>query len=113
VLPIQHVQDLGRKVKVARVPQRRSDALADTADHLTDLNSRDFARALLPDPVVPPKGSAIPCPYDWLSIEQKANRLTPGNRRRLLSIVNELGHSRRNLAHPIADDMFRSQSQSS
>lgn len=101
LVPVDHVQRLGKRVKVARPPARRSSKLADAADHVTDLNARDFRRAQLPDPVTPKKGAPIWCPFEWLSIEAKVQRLDPGHQAMVLEVLSTIGHSRRHLLHDL------------
>ena len=109
VMPIECVQDLGKRVKVARPPGRRSDELAAAADYMTDIRPRDVRARLLPDPVTPVKGAPIPCPFEWLSIEQKISRLSDGHRRTLETVLETVGHSRRHLLHNLADEYRRAE----
>jgi uncharacterized LabA/DUF88 family protein len=106
--PVLEVQRLGKRVKVARPPERRSPKLAAAADHIVDLNPRHFRRSLLPDPVVPARGVPIDCPFEWLSIERKIARLPDGHASVLTSAIEVLGQSHRNHLHPLADQLHQS-----
>jgi uncharacterized LabA/DUF88 family protein len=103
LLPVREVQRLGKRVKVARPPERRSGRLAEYADHMMDLGARHFRRSQLPDPVMPSRGSPIDCPFEWLPIEQKISRLPGGQAETLKAALEALGATHRNHLHALAD----------
>lgn len=91
-------------------PARRSDDLAEAADFFIDLNARDFRRAQLPDPVVPDgSGTPISCPFEWLSIERKAERLNAAHQAVVTTVLSTIGHARRNLVHHLVDELYRAE----
>ena len=76
---VREVRALGKVVKVARPPARRSDSLADAATHFVDLKRSHIARAQLSNPVVTGRSTEIHCPFEWLSAHDKIAELTAGH----------------------------------
>jgi len=100
---------LGVDVLLVRIPGRRSDDLAAAASYVVDLNVREFRRNLLPDPVVPPKGRAIHCPFEWLSLDRKIDRLHPTNQAAARAIVAATPQGREPHLHPLIDALRASE----
>lgn len=101
--PVRQVQLLGKKVKLARPPARRSDELADAADHMMDIRKNHLARNQLPNPVTSTAGTSIACPYPWLSLEAKIDMMSDSNQAKMASIIAEIDSSLQQSLHPLAD----------
>jgi uncharacterized LabA/DUF88 family protein len=106
---VEHAQSLGRRIKIARPPARRSDELAAAADHFQDIRRPDVVRSQLPDPVMTPRGSEIRCPYEWLPLAAKIRTLSPGHQKLMQTVLAPLPPGREQFLHGLVDELHASE----
>jgi len=104
--PVRQVQLLGKKVKLARPPSRRSDELGSTCNHMTDIRKNHLARNQLPNPIERSKGNPIKCPYGWLPLQDKIELMSDSNRQTMNEIRSSVHESLHPSLHGLADRML-------
>jgi uncharacterized LabA/DUF88 family protein len=106
LLPIKHVQLLGKKVKLLRPVGRRSDQLADACDFIRDVRIAHLSAAKLSDPLPRTKGKPLECPFSWLDLGGKQARLNDGHRAQIAAARQVLPATHHNHLHGLADQMW-------
>lgn len=101
--PVVQVQALGKKVKLARPPARRSTELASACDHMMDIRKNHLSRNQLPHPVAAPDGAEIRCPHPWLNLSQKIELMSEANQEMMRAITGATHESLHSSLHALAD----------